>query len=243
MNIKAIQTGILNPPKDDLFHALKHAIHSLEERSVLVVTSKVSIHEGRCIKIEDVEQKDTLVHAEADMVLPLSYTPDRKSLFTIKNNLFVVGAGIDKSNGNGHNILLPEDPMASALRIQAWAKEVYGVHELGVIITDSYSTPLRRGASVASIGFAGIAPLTDYRGEKDIFGRDFQFEVRNVIDGFASSGGVVMGEGGEMSPVALITDMPNTISFNEASLRDDLVFFLNADSDRFGFLYRDLPWE
>lgn len=208
MIIKPIKTKKIIPPKDDLFAAIRSAIKKIPEQSVLAITSKVvSIHEGRCVPVESVADKDKLIMAEADYYLPR----DKKTrwvIHTLLHNLFIPTAGIDESNANGFYILWPKDPSLSARRIYDWVRKTYRVKECGVVITDSRSLPLRRGVTGISLAHWGFAPLNDYRGTKDLFGRDFHVSQTNVADGVSAAAVLAMGEGSEQTPVALIIDVP-----------------------------------
>lgn len=208
MIIRPIKTRKLIPPKDNLFAAIRGAIKKIPERSVLAVTSKiVSIYEGRCVAVKDVKDKDTLIMSEADHYV----ARDKKTrwvIHTLTHNLFIPTAGIDESNANGFYILWPKNPSLSAREIYAWVCKTYGVKDVGVVITDSHSIPLRRGVMGISLSHYGFAPLNDYRGTKDLFGRDFHVSQTNVADGLAAAAVLAMGEGSEQTPVAVITDIP-----------------------------------
>lgn len=208
MIITPIKTKKLLPPKDDLFSVMRHAIKKIPERSILIVTSKVvSINEGRCVAKEMVADKDDLIMAEADYYLPR----DKKFpwvMHTIKHNLLIPTAGIDESNANGFYIVWPKDPMWSAREIYKWVRKTYGVKNCGVVITDSRSHLLHRGVVGMCIAYAGFVPLNDYRGKKDLFGRDFHVSQTNIADGLAAAAVLVMGEGAEQTPMALATDIP-----------------------------------
>ncbi|PCI30249.1 gamma-glutamyl ligase [Candidatus Wolfebacteria bacterium] len=244
MQIIPIHTRVLTPPKDDLLEVIKESISEINEKSILVVSSKVvAIHEGRCISSEKIDKVD-LIKQEADKYLPNDVTPDRKYPVTITNHVILGSAGVDESNGNGYYILLPKDSMKSAEEIRDFIKSEYHVKDVGVIITDSYSTPMRRGAINISLGYAGFNPLVDYRGEKDIFDRSFQVSVANVVDGLAAASGVSMGEGSTQTPLSMITSLPKSIEFTEVNtMAKDLDFFVDMESDRFKFLLDKLPWQ
>ena len=196
------------PPKDNLWELLG-SIKSLEENSVVAVTSKVvSIGEGRCIAIEKFKSKDELVIKETDKYLPRNTVPHGLVLHTIKNNLFIASAGIDESNGAGFYILWPKNPEASAKKIWQFLSKKLKVKNLGIIITDSRLVPLRRGVVGVAIGYFGFKPIRDYRGEKDIFGRVFEMETSNLPDSLATAAVLEMGEGSEQTPFAIISDIP-----------------------------------
>src|SRR5574337_191065 len=215
MTIKAIKTRKFLPPKDDLWSLLKSSIKSLEEKSIVSVTSKVvSIGEGRCIPLDKIKNKDQLIIEETDKYLPRSVAPNELIMHTIKNNLLTASAGIDESNADGHYILWPKNPSASAKGIWEFLRETFKVKNLGVIITDSRLIPLRAGVVGISIAHFGFEPLRDYRGSKDIFGRKFEMETLNLPDTLASAAVLEMGEGAEQTPIAIVTDIKE-IKFTE----------------------------
>ena len=218
MKIKAIKTAVLRPPKDDLLRAIGGAIRSLQEKSIVVVTSKVvSIGEGRCVPASRYvsidpararREKDELTMREADLYLPREATPGAWCMHTIKNNIFIPSVGVDESNADGTYILWPRDPAASARRLWTWLRRRYHVRDLGVIITDSHTIPLRRGVLGISLAHYGFAPLRDYRGEQDLFGRELKMTQKNIPDGLAAAAVALMGEGDECTPLAIVTDVP-----------------------------------
>jgi len=203
MHILPFRIRVLKAPKDDLRAALRASKLNLKEGDIVAISSKVvSIDEGRCLHVDSIE-KETLVRREADWYVEIPEGKRRK-VFTITKGTMASSAGIDQSNGNGYYILYPEDPFKSARRLRAWLKKTYGIKSLGVLLTDSTSMPLRRGAVGCALAWDGFNPLKDYRKQKDIFGRVFKAEVANIVDGLASASVVVMGEGNEQIPVAVI---------------------------------------
>jgi len=73
--------------------------------------------------------------------------------------------------------------------------------------------------------------LKDYIGTPDIFGRLFQFEKLNIADSLASAGVLVMGEGNEQTPLAIVTDIP-TITFQQSDPTPDELKALEISIDR-----------
>lgn len=207
MIVKAIKTRKFLPPEDNLWELLS-AIKSVKENSVMAVTSKVvSIGEGRCIPLDAIS-KDELIAKEADKYLLRELVPNKWTMYTLKNNMLVAASGIDESNGKGYYILWPKDPSASARKIWFFLKEKFKLRNLGVIITDSKVTPLRRGVVGIAIAYFGFKPLKDYRGKKDLFGRLFLMETSNIPDSLATAAVLEMGEGAESQPIAIISDIP-----------------------------------
>ena len=196
------------PPKDDLLEAIGFSIKSLKEKSIFVVTSKVvSIWQGRCVSMKDVK-KDELVIKEADLYLPRNLVPGAWCMHTIKNNIFIPSAGIDESNAQGHYILWPRNVKNTAKELWHWLRKKYHVKNLGVIITDSHTIPLRRGVLGISLAHYGFVPLKDYRDKKDLFGRPFTMTQTNIADGLSAAAVTVMGEGSECTPICIIENVP-----------------------------------
>lgn len=208
MEVHAIKTRKFLPPKDNLWELLSESIKELKEKSIVAVTSKiVSIGEGRCILPGQVE-KDGLIIKEADKYIPRSLAPNKWVMHTIKNNLLIASSGIDESNGAGYYILWPKDPKTWAKKIWLFLRKKFKIKNLGIIITDSQCIPMRRGLVGISIAHFGFLPLRDYRGKKDIFGRQLAISLTDIPDCLASASVLEMGEGGEQTPIAIISDIP-----------------------------------
>lgn len=245
MIIKPIKTRVLTPPQDDLLACLAESIKSVKERSIIVVTSKVvSIWEGRCIPSENVKDKDELIRKEADHYLERDIAPEALVMHTIKNNIFIPSAGIDESNAKNHYILWPKDSGESAKRIWKWVRNKYNVHEVGVVISDSHTIPARRGAMGISLGYYGFNPLRDYRGTPDLFGRELKMSQTDVADGLAAAAVLVMGEGKEGTPIAVIEDIPS-IEFveGEKKFRKGEEFELKSKYDLYWPLFSAVRWK
>ena len=60
------------------------------------------------------------------------------------------------------------------------------------------------GTVGAAIGVAGLQALRDRRGESDLFGRELQATVIGVADEIAAAASLVIGEGAEGTPVAVV---------------------------------------
>lgn len=208
MIVKALKTRKFLPPKDNLWDLLA-VVKGLKENSVVATTSKVvSIGEGRCVPFKDIS-KDEIAIAESDKYLPRESSPNGWILHTIKNNLLVASAGVDESNGDGFYILWPKDPYLSAKKIWSFLRRKFKIKNLGIIITDSRLVPLRRGVVGIAIAYFGFKPLKDYRGKKDIFGRELKMETSNLPDSLATAAVLVMGEGSETQPIAIIEEIPD----------------------------------
>jgi coenzyme F420-0:L-glutamate ligase/coenzyme F420-1:gamma-L-glutamate ligase len=126
-------------------------------------------------------------------------------IVTTKQGFTCLNGGVDKSNVEGPETyaLLPADPDGSARRIRKRVRELTG-QKVAVIICDTNSRPFRRGQVEQAIGLAGLNPLVDYRGDHDLFGYELKFKNVAVVDELASAAELVMGQGREMIPAAVI---------------------------------------
>jgi F420-0:gamma-glutamyl ligase len=232
MHLYPHKLRVLVPPQDDLKGAIRSLKLSLKEGDIVAISSKVvSIGEGACVPIGSVD-KETLIAQEADWhrrVLRFRH----KHLFTIARGALVGAAGIDESNGHGHYILYPKDPFASAKHLRSWLCKTYKVKKLAVIITDSKSDFLRRGATGFALAWDGIDPLRDYRGTSDLFGRRIVFEMANLIDGLAAAANLHMGETTERTPLVVIRDAPHIVFKNRSAKIADDQLYVQPEDDLF----------
>ena len=142
----------------------------------------------------------------------------------------MASAGIDEYNANGKLILLPKDSFKTARELRNKLRQRYGIRHLGVLITDSRTVPLRAGVTGIALGYAGFRGVKDYRGTPDIFGRRFKFSRTNIADGLASAAGLVMGEGSERQPLAIIEKAP--VEFRDKVDRGELRIDIQEDMYR-----------
>lgn len=202
-----------------IIEALQHQGLTLAEGDVVVVTHKfVSKAEGRVIQLDGIEPsafaiqfaertgKDPrhveVVLREAHRIVRM----DRALIIAETRHGFIcANAGVDASNVAGAEAvsLLPLDPDASAEQIRQTLCDKFGLHRLGVIITDTFGRPWRRGQVNIAVGVAGMGPLRDYRGQFDDQGYEMHVTVIAVADELASTAELVMGKLDRV-PVALV---------------------------------------
>jgi coenzyme F420-0:L-glutamate ligase/coenzyme F420-1:gamma-L-glutamate ligase len=119
----------------------------------------------------------------------------------------LANAGIDASNVQGGAedtvLLWPEDPDASARAVRAELAALVGIAP-AVVIADSLGRAWRMGTVGTAIGAAGLVVVDDRRGEVDLFGRTLQATLVGVADSLAAAAVVVMGEGAEGAPAAIV---------------------------------------
>jgi dihydrofolate synthase / folylpolyglutamate synthase len=229
-----VKTRPMLPPQDDLYAVLNESLPALRDGDVVVITSKiVAIHQGRCVPMSSVRDKEDLVEAEADAWIPKASSRYGITL-AIKGATLIASAGIDASNSNDHYILWPSAPSEAAAEIGRYLKQRHGVRNLGVILSDSHCTPMRRGTTGITIGFYGFDALLDYRGTPDIFGRPLAVTLSNRADAMAAAAVGLMGEGSECIPVVIVRNWPDLV-FSDAAgdAPGQPGFFIPPDEDIF----------
>jgi len=235
----------MRPPQDDLFDVLKKSIKKVPEGSILVIASKiVALHQGRTVLKTKIKDKDELIKKESTKYLPRKNVPKGYAMLTLKNNLIIPSAGIDESNSGEYYILWPEKLEKTVWGIYSYIKKQYKVKKFGVLIVDSHTVPLRRGVMGVALAYAGFKPLNDYRGTKDLFGRDYKVSSTNVADGLAASAVLAMGEGTERTPLALVTDIP-FVQFISKSYKPkkNQSFNIGWNEDLYGPLLKAIKWK
>lgn len=242
MNITPIKTHKITLKDKDLFQILNSYLPRIKEGSVVAITSKiVSICEGRMVKIGAVN-KDELVKKEAEYYLPKEL--NRYQFFlTIKQGLLTPTAGIDESNGNGYYVLWPRDPQKTANEVRTYLAKKFALQKVGVIITDSKTTPLRWGVTGTAIAHSGFAALNDYIGKKDVFERELQVTKGNVMDGLAAAAVLAMGEGKEQTPLAVIENVPFVqFQLRNPTQKELKELKIQMEDDLYGPLLTSVKW-
>lgn len=205
MLVQAVSTRAIGHT-DTLLKILDQYLNGMPESGVLAVTSKiVAICEGRIVPMNTVD-KAKLVAKEADRFIdPGKSQPG--VMLTIKHNVLIPWAGIDESNGNGSYVLWPRNPQKTVNDLRLYLKKRFTLKMCGVVITDSTAHPLRYGVRGFALAHSGFAALNDYRGKADIFGKKLEITRSDVAGGLAAAAVLVMGEGQEQTPLAIISDV------------------------------------
>jgi len=207
MKVEAIKTHKITTRDQDLFAVLDKYVNKLEEGSIVAITSKiVSTCEGAVVPVKS-SNKDELIKREADLYLPKEENKYNVYL-TINENLLAVSAGIDESNADGNYVLWPKNVQNTANKVRQYLTKRFNLKKVGVIITDSKTTPLRWGVTGAALSHSGFSAINDLIGTEDIFGRELKMTKVGVLDGLANAAVLVMGEGGEQTPLAIISEIP-----------------------------------
>jgi coenzyme F420-0:L-glutamate ligase/coenzyme F420-1:gamma-L-glutamate ligase len=175
----------------------------LQDHDVLVVTQKiVSKAEGRLVEIDPDDPLSHKALVESEAVRIVRRRGDL--IITETTHGFVcANSGIDLSNvQRGQAALLPIDSDRSARRIRDIVKAKLGVN-VGVIVSDTFGRPWRKGLTDVAIGVAGIAGVLDLRGTPDALGRTMQVTEVAIADELASAAELVMGKSNGV-PVAVV---------------------------------------
>ncbi len=244
MQVFTYKVRPLLPPKDDLRAALRAAHLKLREGDIIAISSKaVSIGEGRTLLASTISKENLVLREASWYQRTFRSKYGGKRTFTIAGGAMVSASGIDESNGNGHYILYPKDPKQSAKRLHDWFCKEHRIKTLGVIITDSTSIPLRRGAVGFALAWHGFAPLKDYRQTPDIFGRLFQFETANIADALATTANLAMGEGNEQTPVSVIRAAPRIVFTKTSKEPLGKELAVKPEDDLFAPLFFGKKWK
>jgi coenzyme F420-0:L-glutamate ligase/coenzyme F420-1:gamma-L-glutamate ligase len=176
---------------------------------VLVVCQKViSKAEGRLVRLADVEPsaearrlaaEDDKDPRHIELVLRETARVVRRArgvlIAETRHGFVCANAGVDLSNAPAPDtaVLLPVDPDASARRLRE-ALLAARVGPLAVIVSDTFGRPWREGLVDVAIGCAGLAPLSDWRGRRDLVGRPLEVTAMALVDQLAAAAGILMGK-------------------------------------------------
>jgi coenzyme F420-0:L-glutamate ligase/coenzyme F420-1:gamma-L-glutamate ligase len=182
----------------DLAELIAAAEPGLADGDVLLVTSKiVSKAEDRLVRAEDREAA-----IDAEMVRLVARRGPTRIVET-RHGFVMAAAGVDASNtAPGTVLLLPEDADASARRIRSGLRADLGVN-VGVVVTDTFGRPWRKGLTDVAVGAAGVTVLDDLRGGQDAYGNPLHMTITALADELAAAGDLVKGKASGR-PVAVV---------------------------------------
>lgn len=212
-------------PGDELaqlvFDSLRGNELQLQPGDVLVVAQKiVSKAEGRYVRLADVEPGAEAIalaeRAEKDPRQVEVMLGESHEVMRVRPGVIIVqhrlgyvhaNAGIDRSNiatseADPRVLLLPLDSDASARALREKLAVLAGVAPQ-VIINDSAGRAWRHGTVGIAIGTAGLDPVRNQIGERDLFGNELQVTEPAVADELAAAASLLMGQSTEGLPVVL----------------------------------------
>jgi len=204
---------------DLILTALKKQKILLKEKDIIVITHvAVSKSEGNVINLDEVTPSKRAIKiakkTQKDPALVEIILRESKEIVRMRKNSIITehnygmvcaNSGVDRSNIQGERnvVLLPKDADASARNIKREIKEKVGCN-VAIIISDTHGRPLRRGEINVAIGVAGINPIKDRRGKKDLFGYILKTKQTAIADELSSAAELVIGQTNEGIPAAII---------------------------------------
>lgn len=121
-----------------------------------------------------------------------------------KHGFVCANAGVDHTNVDPEHVtILPDDPDASAAGIRDFIKRKLGT-EVSVIISDTQGRAFRMGCVGVAVGVAGMNPLLDLRGKRDLHDKELRVTITSPADALAAAAVSVMGEASEGTPVVVV---------------------------------------
>lgn len=190
---------------DDLADLIVDAIAAegwaLKDEDVVVITHKVvSKQEGRTVAIPDEDTYRSLVEDEAVEIIR------RRGDLVIartRHGFICANAAVDRSNvAEGFALLLPVDPDRSAHRLRRLIERSTGT-SIGVVITDTFGRPWRRGLVDVAIGVSGLPSIIDLVGTRDAHGNELSVTEIAIVDEIAAAADLAMGKASQI-PAAVI---------------------------------------
>jgi coenzyme F420-0:L-glutamate ligase/coenzyme F420-1:gamma-L-glutamate ligase len=207
---------------DDIAGHIVKAAHEesvrIQDRDVVVVAQKiVSKSEGRVVRLKSLRPsaiaKSIAKSTDKDPRHVEAILRETAAILRLRGPHIIVqtrhgfvcaNAGVDRSNvGNADSvIMLPFNPDKSAQRIRQRIQRLLRV-DVGVIISDTFGRAWRIGQANVAVGVDGLKPIIDYRGRRDMFGKELNVTQMAVADELASAAELVMRKSDGI-PVAII---------------------------------------
>ncbi|MFW9941700.1 MAG: coenzyme F420-0:L-glutamate ligase [Candidatus Thorarchaeota archaeon] len=198
---------------------IKSQGESLKEGDIIVIAEKViATSQGRVVTLSNVtnisekakkmakeydmdERFVELILQEASMILGgMTHV-----ILAKVNDFLIANAGIDQSNaGPNKVVLLPKDLKKIVWEYWKKLRRVFGINDMGVIISDSRVQPLRKGTIGIAIATAGFEPVEDLRGHPDLFNRPMEITMRAIADDLTSAAQFLLSEADQQTPVVII---------------------------------------
>ncbi|MDZ7784894.1 MAG: coenzyme F420-0:L-glutamate ligase [Halioglobus sp.] len=225
LELIALEGFPLVEPGDNLPRLIGEALHgnglTLRDGDVLVIAQKiVSKAENRYVRLSDVTvsqaARDLAARADKDPRLVQLILQESREVLRVRPGVIIVehhngyvhaNAGIDRSNISSDTsdprvLLLPVDPDASAA---ALSNALYAAHGVApqILVTDSFGRAWRNGTVGVAIGSAGLQPLHNQVGCRDLCGNELEVTEAAVADELAAAASLVMGQAAEGWPVVL----------------------------------------
>ena len=191
---------------DDLVTIFTFSYADLHDGDIIVISQKViSKQEGQLVELAGVIPSLLAIgiaaEYEKDPKLIEIILSETKRIIRMENGIIITetrhgficaNAGVDESNlPNGFATILPKDPDKSALDFKLKLQDKTG-KKIAVLIADTFGRPFREGQTNCAIGVAGINPINDYAGTKDMFGRILRITAIAEADEICGAAELVM---------------------------------------------------
>jgi coenzyme F420-0:L-glutamate ligase / coenzyme F420-1:gamma-L-glutamate ligase len=202
-----------------IVNAAKKQKTPIQDKDIIVVTHVVvSKAEGNIINLDKItpseKAKEIAQQTNKDPALVEVILRESSDIVRIGQNSIITetksgsvsaNAGVDRSNVSGdRNVVpLPKNPNVSAQNIRQEIKRLTDA-DVAVIVSDTHGRPFRLGEINVAVGVAGLKPIRDRRGEKDLFGYVLRIKQTAIADELASAAELVIGQANEGIPVAII---------------------------------------
>ncbi|MEM2934663.1 MAG: coenzyme F420-0:L-glutamate ligase [Halobacteria archaeon] len=201
---------------DDLAEFISSRTELMDGDIILICSTVVSKAEGRVVPLEKLKPSERAIEIakrnDDDPRFIQAVLNESGEVFIehpfllcqTKYGHVCVNAGVDRSNvEEGYVVLLPENPDLSARKIQRGILRKTG-KKIGVIITDTNGRAFKEGQTGVAIGIAGVSPFMDWRGKRDLFGRELKVKNEAIVDELAALGNLLTGEADGGTPVAVV---------------------------------------
>jgi coenzyme F420-0:L-glutamate ligase/coenzyme F420-1:gamma-L-glutamate ligase len=158
---------------------------------------------------KDARKVQAILDESTDILRVVPAPPDGIVIARHRQGWVCANAGIDESNlgsREGELLLLPLDPDASARRIAEGIEAATSIRP-GVVITDTFGRPWRRGLVNVALGVSDVPAIVDWVGRNDAYGRRLQVSQQAMADEIAAASGLLALKDAAM-PVVLFRRMP-----------------------------------
>ncbi len=223
----ALESKLIKPG-DKVFPAFVESLRKhrfqLKDNDIVIIASKVfSYQNNLMLKLDEIKPSSHAkwIAEKASMDPRVAEVVIRECnnrvigwvyrvLLTETEHGLSANAGIDLSNAPpGYVLLLPRNPDEIAKQFRTQIREEFG-RNVGVIIIDSRTIPLRKGTSAIALGISGLPAIIDERGKKDLYGYKMMITTRALADNIGTAATILMGETNEKRPFAVVRGLQVT---------------------------------
>ena len=230
-----------------IYESLLNNDITLEDNDVLVLAETVvSKAEGNYVKVEDVivsdEAKEMSLKSGKDAKQCQIILDNSRDVLRCQEGLIITesihgfvcaNSGVDNSNCEiGFVTPLPRNPDESARNIKKFLDDKFNV-DSKVIISDTQGRAWRVGAIGVAIGISGLHPITDFRGNYDLYGQELMSTIEGTADELASAASLLMGQAGE--GICLVLIRGYDCSLTSCGLNDANISEILREKDKDAF--------